>query len=325
VALVFTVIGAGLLGLNLRPASENTTKPTVRRLAVVPTEPLADVEETLALSPDGHSIAYIAGNPSRRIYVRDIDRYESTPIAGTDGADGVAFSADGRSLAFLADRKLKTVTLAGGSPIILRDPVLGRGFDCLADDSVLFNPGATTGIWRVRPNTDDADTVTTPDPHEDQHRFPKQLPGGLAVLYSAFSGGGLPEDQVYVHVLKTGQRHPLVKGVGAQYLPTGIWSTSAGEGGFAMLFDPVKLQPKGPFSGWSSTACVCKPAGCLARRKSSTSRAVPHTRWTLVGSTAEAQKSPPPPERPVAQPRLSPDGHRVAVVAKGDPMSGRWI
>ena len=78
----------------------------------MPTEPLADVEETLALSPDGHSIAYIAGNPSRRIYVRDIDRYESTPIAGTDGADGVAFSADGRSLAFLADRKLKTVTLA---------------------------------------------------------------------------------------------------------------------------------------------------------------------------------------------------------------------
>jgi hypothetical protein len=92
----------------------------------------------------------------------------------------VAFSADGRSLAFLADRKLKTVTLAGGSPIILRDPVLGSGFDYLADGSV--QPGASMRIWRVRPSTDDADTVTTPDPHEDQHRFPKQLPGGLAVL-----------------------------------------------------------------------------------------------------------------------------------------------
>ena len=86
----------------------------------------------------------------------------------------------------------------------------------------------------MRPNTDDADTVTTPDPHEDQHRFPKQLPGGLAVLYSAFSGGGLAEDQVYVHVLKTGQRHPLVKGVGAQYLPTGHLVYVRGGSVFAM-------------------------------------------------------------------------------------------
>jgi eukaryotic-like serine/threonine-protein kinase len=324
-ALVFTVIGAGLLGWSLRPASENTTKPTVRRLAVVPTEPLADVEETLALSPDGHSIAYIAGNPSRRIYVRDIDQYESTPIAGTDGADGVAFSADGRSLAFLADRKLKTVMLAGGSPIILRDPVLGRGFDCLADGSVLFNPGTTTGIWRVRPNTDDADTVTTPDPHEDQHRFPKQLPDGLAVLYSAFSGGGLAEDQVYVHVLKTGQRHPLVKGIGAQYLPTGHLVYVRGGSVFAMPFDPVKLQPKG------SPVMVLdgvrqSPAGTPQMSVSRdgtmvyvSSGARTRDRTLVWVDRGGAEEPAAVSERPVAQPRLSPDGHRVAVVAKGDP------
>jgi hypothetical protein len=44
----------------------------------MPTEPLADVEETLALSPDGRSIAYIAGNPTAAYVATSIDT--STPI-----------------------------------------------------------------------------------------------------------------------------------------------------------------------------------------------------------------------------------------------------
>src|SRR6059058_6044807 len=88
-----------------------------------------------------------------------------------------------------------------GAPLTLRDSVLGRGLDWTADDSILFNPGVGTGIWRVRSGGDTPTAVTKTEPGEDQHRYPAMLPGGRAVLFSAFSGGGIAEDQIYVQLL----------------------------------------------------------------------------------------------------------------------------
>jgi eukaryotic-like serine/threonine-protein kinase len=322
--LVAAAVGA-VLGWTLkRPPAAPVGRQSLVRLVIAPAEPLADAEEAVAFSPDGHRIAYIAG-ANRRIYVRELDQFDSTPVAGTDGADGVVFSPDGQSVAFLADRKLKTVALAGGSPLILRDSVLGRGLDWRADGSILFNPGTSMGVWRVRPGNETTDTLTKPDPHEDQHRFPRGLPGDRAVLYSGFSGGGLAEDQIFGHVLDSGQRHPLVKGVGAQYLPTGHLAYVRSGSLYAVPFDPATLQVNG------------SPVAVLDGVRQS-ANGTPHISISRDGAIVYVSGKPAPRQRtlvwvdrqglerplavsdwPVAQPRLSADGRRVLVVARGDP------
>ena len=82
----------------------------------------------LALSPDGARVVYAAGAPGRtQLYLREIDQFESKAIPGTERAVDATFSPDGQSLAFVADRKLKRLALAGGSPRTLRELVDGPG------------------------------------------------------------------------------------------------------------------------------------------------------------------------------------------------------
>jgi len=325
-AVVVAAAGAALLTWTMKRPLAPAIGRSIARLAVATAEPLADAEETVAVSPDGRRIAYVAGDTTRRrIYVREIDRYDSTPVPGTEGADGVTFSDDGRSVAFLADRRLKTVTLAGGSPIIVREPVLGRGLEWVADGSILFNQATAKGIWRVRPGGDTVDSLTKLDPHEDQHRFPRLLPGGRAVLYSGWSGGGLADDQVFAHIIDTGQRRALVKGTGAQYLPTGHLVYVRGGNLFAVPFDPVKLELNGSpvvvLEGVRQSP-TGTPQISFARDGTMVyvaSGPVSH-QGTLVWVDRRGVEQPAAVfDRAVAQPRMSPDGRRVAVVAKGDP------
>ena len=326
-AVVVAAIVAGATAWLVKPAPKSNAlvRAGTARLVVMPAEPLAESEEAVALSPDGRRVAYIGGSQNRRIFVRDIDQFESTPVPGTEGAEGVAFSPDGRSLAFIADRKLKKVTLAGGAPLTLRDSVLGRGLDWTADDSILFNPGVGTGIWRVRSGGDTPTAVTKTEPGEDQHRYPAMLPGGRAVLFSAFSGGGIAEDQIYVQLLDTGQRRALGKGVGARYIATGHLVYVRGGSLLAAPFDLDKLelkgQPVGVLEGVRQTP-VGTPQISFSRDSSIVYVSAGHTSrdrdlvWVDPSGTEQPAGAS---DRSIAQPRVTADDRRVAVAVKGEP------
>jgi serine/threonine-protein kinase len=60
---------------------------------------------SLSLSPDGRTIVYTAAREPEppRLWIRDLDRFEATPVPGTDGARLASFSPDGRWIAFFAD------------------------------------------------------------------------------------------------------------------------------------------------------------------------------------------------------------------------------
>ena len=71
---------------------------------------------TLALSPDGRKLAFTVSGAAGQtmIHVRAFDQPEARPVPGTEGGSCPFFSPDGASIGFFADRRLKTISLAGG-------------------------------------------------------------------------------------------------------------------------------------------------------------------------------------------------------------------
>jgi serine/threonine-protein kinase len=96
----------------LRPMRGDALPGTRRVNLVLPdSAPLEFVGEAavgvgqtaLAISPDGRSLVYVAGGTARpRLYVRRLDRFEATPLAGTEGAFSPFYSPDGRWIGVFA-------------------------------------------------------------------------------------------------------------------------------------------------------------------------------------------------------------------------------
>jgi serine/threonine-protein kinase len=127
---VVAAAGIGLWGAGVlrRPASALPAAPMARLSIALPADPR--VSDQFTVSPDGRTLAYIAtpvtpsGPP--RVYVRTLDSFDATPLAGTEGAYNVTISPDGKWVAFAtrvsetgARTAIMKVQLAGGPPITL--------------------------------------------------------------------------------------------------------------------------------------------------------------------------------------------------------------
>ncbi len=72
-------------------------------------------QQSLALSPDGRKLAFVLStfDGSSALWLRDIDKLDAKPLAGTTGADVPFWSYDGRSLGFFANGFLQVYGGAG--------------------------------------------------------------------------------------------------------------------------------------------------------------------------------------------------------------------
>ena len=93
---------------SMSPDSQN--QPLVTRFTV-PVDGGHEMERAecpgLALSPDGRTLAYVA---NQVLHMRSLDRAASIVVAGTEGAEGVFFSSDSRTIGFGQNNTLKTVS-----------------------------------------------------------------------------------------------------------------------------------------------------------------------------------------------------------------------
>ena len=297
--------------------------PTIARLQIAVAEPIEPGSGVLAVSPDGRRIVYSTGAPGHdQLFVRDVDQFESKPIAGSERTVTATFSPDSQWVAFVADRKLKKVALAGGAPRTVYETVDEPGLSWTSDQSILFNPGTATGIWRVSADGGEAQVLTTSGAHDNMHRFPEVLPNGKGVLYAA--QGGVSDDQVFVQSLSTHQSRLLAKGTAPHYLSTGhVVYVDAGTL-YAVRFDQNRMETVGSpralvegirqtssgvsLVGFSQTGTMVYVSAGLGPRTNE-----------LVWADRDGTEQPTGASgKPYAQPRLSPDGRYVVTSLRGD-------
>ncbi|HSD72533.1 MAG TPA: protein kinase [Thermoanaerobaculia bacterium] len=151
---------------------------------------------TLAIAPDGRSLAWIGSDTRGKssIWIRPLSTGDTQPLPGTEGAQNLFWSPDGRAVGFFADGKLKRIDVAGGPSIVVCDA------DGIAGswnrDGIILLSLPSGPILRVPASGGAPISVTKLDAsrHETTHRYPVFLPDGRHFLFLAANLAGAPGD-----------------------------------------------------------------------------------------------------------------------------------
>jgi serine/threonine-protein kinase len=288
----------------------------------------------VAFSQDGRRIAYVAtAGGGTRLFVRSLDAFGADPLPGTEGAQFPFFSPDGESVAFFADRKLKRISIRGGSPLVVCEAVTtGRGATWGADGTIVFDPGAS-GLIRVPAAGGAPQPVVSRDATMDRTdlSWPQFLPGGHQLLVTV-GGRAFAEDSLAALSLDTGEWHQLGPGSQPQYSPSGhliYHAIGVREGELHVVpFDLVTLSVRGRPVTVLENAFRAQNGGAVyfAVAQNGTLIFTPggYAR-TLVQVDRHGKRSPILDDRlGFRGPVVSPDGGRVAVTIDPRP-SQIWV
>ncbi len=169
------------------------------------------------ISPDGHSVVYVAGGREggRKLFLRRLDQLTSRQITGSDGvAQAPAFSPDGKWLAFIADRRrLVKVPVDGGAPITLADVADYGGVDWSPAGEIIVGAGVDEGLqglFRVNEGGGPLVPFTRVDTarKELSHQAPRVLADGKTVVFTIWFGN-IEKAELGVASLDDGKVTPL--------------------------------------------------------------------------------------------------------------------
>jgi eukaryotic-like serine/threonine-protein kinase len=148
------------------------------------TTPAGPDPTSLAISPDGQTIVFVATSDGRpRLWLRSFASITPRPLAGTDGGFYPFWSPDSRSIGFFAEGKLLRLDLDGGLVRALATAPNPVGGAWSPNGTILFTPNFTGPVFRVSDSGGDAVAQTQTDAGQASHRFPRFLPDGRHFLY----------------------------------------------------------------------------------------------------------------------------------------------
>jgi len=310
--------------------------PSARLLMTFPPDASPSFErgDEAVLSPDGKRLVFTANTGGvSRLFLRELDRLETRPLPETDGAGNPFFSPDGQWIGFSAGGKLKKLYLDGGKPVTLCE---ARGGDGTwgPDGTILFLPAWSEGLWEVPAAGGAPVQVTVPDPEagEYAHLLPEVLPGGDAVLFTAWRTT-INDSRVAVLSRRTGEWRTLVTGGSCgRYSPTGHLLYAQSGTLVAAPFDPETLtvgEPHIPVlenvrhnEGSGSAAFSVAKNGLLCYARGNEWLADRRLVW--VDRRGNAEPLPLPPGSYVG-PRLSPGEERLAFTRFEGGSSNLWL
>jgi Tol biopolymer transport system component/predicted Ser/Thr protein kinase len=199
-----------------------------------------------AISPDGHSVAFIATVEGRPLLcVRDLRSPESRSFAGTDGATYPFWSPDGRYIGFGAGGKVKKIERFTGEIQTICDAGNIRGATWNRDDLIVYAPTPIGPLWRVPANGGAPEPITKFNPGDNSHRWPRFLPGGRMFVYSV-RNAKLELCGFRVRSLDGAIDKPLVSNIFTNAIVESDFLIYAREQTLlARKFDPSRLEPAG--------------------------------------------------------------------------------
>ena len=298
-------------------------------LATPPTsDPLS-----MALSPDGRQIAYVAASEGQsKLWVRQFDQDGARVLPGTDFATYPFWAPDGRALGFFADGKLKRIELSGGAPQVLADAPNGRGGAWNSDGVIVFSPSSVSGLLRVPAIGGTPAAATELKVGDNSHRWPQFLPDGHHFLFTV--GLGRTDTRgTYVGSLDGGTPTRVVPDeTAAVFAPPDRLLVVRQGVLMALHFDPVRAvvsgdpvslaQNVGVDSSVARGAFTVSATGVLAHRPGVGQRR--QLAWLdptgrTVGTVNGADDAIP------ANPALTRDGQRVALARNVQGNSDIWL
>ena len=183
-----SALSAALLTLgvvHLRGRSPKTSRvifTVARPRAVVPMLTIP------VLAPDGEHVVFPGANADGRsvLWIRSLDTLTTRPLAETenDGYPLPFWSPDGRSLGFIAEGKLKTIEVSGGTAHTLADAPDAGGGTWSPEGIIVFVPRRGP-LYRVSASGGPATPLLELDRvrQEVSHSRPSFLPDGRHLLY----------------------------------------------------------------------------------------------------------------------------------------------
>jgi serine/threonine-protein kinase len=285
--------------------------------------PASDVPgAAVILSPDGTRLVYVSQS---KLFTRRLDQAEATELPGTEGGRDPFFSPDGQWVGFFATGSLNKVSIQERRVIRLGYGTLANGGSWGQDGSIIA--GFDLRLARISSAGGTPIPATELAPGEIAHRWPQILPGGKAVLFSAYTSmTGLDGATIEAQSLRDGRRKTLVRG--------GTWGRFLRSGHlvyvnkgtlFAVPFDPERLEVHGtptPIleevaydAAWGSALIDFSHIGMLVYRSGKAARGLVTVQW--LGKSGNTRPLLPVPGNYLS-PTLSPDASRLALISAGD-------
>jgi Tol biopolymer transport system component/predicted Ser/Thr protein kinase len=281
------------------------------------------------VSPDGSRIVYVIRNAGgeAQLATRSLNQADPLVLAGTEGADEPFFSPDSQWIGFYAKGRLRKISVQGGASVNICDTASSvmRGAAWGSDGYIVatLTSGPGGGLSRVSDAGGTPQSLTNPATKgESSHRWPQILPGGDAVLFTGNPTSAYYNDaNLEILSLKTGQWKIVQRGgYYGRYLPSGHLIFLHDGALFAAPFDLDRLEVRGaPVSlidGVSSnvTSGVAQFDFSLNGTLYYLGGKTVSGGWKIawLDSTGAIQPLPAP-AAVYVNPRVSPDGSRIAV------------
>ena len=134
-----------------------------------------------------------------------------------------------------------------GAALTIAEVSNGRGGTWGPDDSIVYTPMTTTGLYRVPASGGTPVELTQLSEGERSHRWPWFLPSGQAVLFMVQAQGASYDDgTIEAFLLETGERKVLNRGgTYPRYASSGHLLYPHEATLFAMPFDADRIEPTG--------------------------------------------------------------------------------
>ena len=248
-AVVLVGLVAGLLGYLVRSGDAAPAAPMRLAIQLAANQQLVTAGNSVfVFTPDGGSLVFTGIEAGRQnLFRRGLDEPQAVPIPGTDNADGAFFSPDGRWIGFVARGQLMKIAAEGGRPFPLAEARGAGGATWLTDDTIVYAPIYSDGLFRIPAEGGTSVRLTTPDRAAGElgHWWPQLLPGEKQVLFTAFR---TPVDRSRVGVLDLESeaiRWVVDEGFFGRYVHTGHLLYAKSQRLYAVPFDPASGTTSG--------------------------------------------------------------------------------